>query len=70
MQPWKQAAANHGTADFTHDKRFEGRDEFGGPMILRAFSGGIVGISGCYDSELGQEYAEKMRKMQVFWHDP
>lgn len=64
MQPWK------GRTDFAKEKRFDGQDEFGRPMILQAFSGGIVGISGCFDSELGQEYAEKMRKTQVFWHDP
>lgn len=63
MQAWK------GTVDFAKEKRFEGKDEFGRPMILRFFSDGILGVSGCYDSELGREYAEKMRKMQVFWHD-
>ncbi|MBW8888168.1 MAG: hypothetical protein JF616_10475 [Fibrobacteres bacterium] len=69
MNPWKFSAPGR-AADFTLEKRYQGEDEFGRPMILRAFSDGILGISGCYDSDLGQEYAEKMRKMQVFWHDP
>jgi len=70
MKPWKGAAAFNGAADFEKEKRYQGQDEFGRPMILRFFSDGILGISGCYDSELGQEYVEKMQKMQVFWHDP
>jgi hypothetical protein len=70
MKPWKGPAPLGETGNFALEKRYQGADEFGRPMILRAFSDGILGISGCYDSELGQEYAEKMRKMQVFWHDP
>jgi hypothetical protein len=75
MRPWKAvvgggAAADDGFTVFRREMRFDGHDEFGRPMILRAFSDGILGISGCYDSVLGEEYAEKMRKMRVFWHDP
>lgn len=69
MKPWKGNTLS-GAAGFQKEKRFQGEDEFGRPMIVRSFSDGILGISGCYDSLLGQEYAEKMRKMQVFWHDP
>ncbi len=64
MHSWK------GRVDSGKDWRFEGEDEFGRPMILGFLSGGIVGFSGCFDSEKGREYVEKMRKMQVFWHDP
>jgi hypothetical protein len=70
MKPWKGNGALGVAADFEREKSYQGEDEFGRPMILRSFSGGILGISGCYDSDLGQEYAEKMRKLQVFWHDP
>jgi hypothetical protein len=51
-------------------KRFAGLDAFGRPLLLRLFPEGIWGVSGCFDSQLAEEYAEKMRKMQVFWHDP
>jgi len=64
---WTQ---ENGFLGFGKEKEFQGRDAFGQPLILRIFRGGILGFSGCYDSNLGQEYAEKMRKMQVFWHDP
>jgi hypothetical protein len=52
------------------DGSFTGQDEFGRPILLRKYSEGIFGISGCFDSELSQQYAEKMGKMREFWHDP
>lgn len=49
---------------------FEGRDEFGRPIFLDHFAEGMLGISGCYDPFWTREYAEKMRKTQVFWKNP
>jgi hypothetical protein len=62
-----------GRTEFGKEKRnggFIGEDEFGHPLILRIFPEGILGFSGCYDSVLTREYAEKMQKMRFFWHDP
>jgi hypothetical protein len=52
------------------DGNYMGQDEFGRPILFRKFSEGIFGISGCFDPELTRQYAEKMRKMKEFWHDP
>ncbi len=49
---------------------FRGEDAFGNPVILKVFPDGILGFSGCFDSVLSQEYAEKMQKMRSFWHNP
>jgi hypothetical protein len=49
---------------------FIGEDRFGDPVILKVFPDGILGISGCFDSQLAQEYVEKMQKMRFFWHNP
>ena len=67
MRYWK--GPNH-FGNSGEDGSFTGQDEFGRSMLLRKYSDGIFGISGCFDSELSQEYAEKMRKMREFWHDP
>lgn len=67
MRAWK--GQNH-FGNSGEEGSFTGEDEFGRPILLRKYSGGIFGISGCFDSELGQQYAEKMGKMREFWHDP
>ncbi len=50
--------------------RFIGLDEFRRPMIFWVFSEGVMGFSGCFDPLLAGEYAEKMEKTKVFWHNP
>ena len=62
-----------GEVDSTHsgrEWRFKGVDEFRRPMIFGFFSEGVAGFSGCFDPLLAQEYIEKMKKTQVFWHKP
>lgn len=67
MLPWK------GRSDSLEAGRhwqFRGEDEFRRPMIFWVFSGGVAGLSGCFDPVLEKEYVEKMEKTQVFWHKP
>jgi hypothetical protein len=49
---------------------FQGEDALGYPIVLKVFPEGVLGFSGCFDSVLTQEYAEKMQKMRFFWHNP
>lgn len=58
------------TLDWGRELRFRGWDEFRRPLILWSIPQGLMGISGCFDPVLAQEYAEKMKKTAVFWPDP
>lgn len=67
MAPWK---GRRETRKSGKEWIFEGRDEFDHPILIENRDAGILGFSGCWDRELVRDYAEKMRKMQVFWHNP
>jgi hypothetical protein len=50
--------------------RFRGVDGLGRPMNFWIFKGGFLGVEGCFDPKLAEEYAEKMKKMAVLMETP
>jgi hypothetical protein len=58
------------TLDWGREIHFQGWDEFRRPLIFWIFSDGVIGFTGCYDTLLAQEYAEKMEKIGILWPKP
>lgn len=59
---WKGRAD---TVAWPREIHFRGRDEFRQPLVFIAFSSGVMGFSGCFDSVLTDQTLEKMKKMNV-----
>jgi hypothetical protein len=71
VQSWLRAW--EGTVDtlkWSRDMRFSGFTELEHPLEFWIFKGGYVGVEGCFDTVLAQEYAEKLRKMTVLLGNP
>jgi hypothetical protein len=58
------------TLNWGRELHFKGRDEFRRPLIFWFFSEGVMGFSGCSDSVLAEEYAQKLQKTAVLWPEP
>ncbi|MEO6095032.1 MAG: hypothetical protein ABIW76_04930 [Fibrobacteria bacterium] len=58
------------TLAFSREIHFQGVDEFRRPLIFWIFLEGVMGFSGCFDTILSQEYAEKMEKSLILWPKP
>jgi hypothetical protein len=58
------------TLEWGGEWRFRGRDDLGRPMNFWIFKGGFLGVEGCFDPELAEEYAEKMKKMAILLETP
>jgi hypothetical protein len=67
LSAWK---GHHESSKNGQSREFVGEDGLGYPIILKVFPEGILGFSGCFDSQLSQEYVQKMLKMRFFWHNP
>ncbi len=52
------------------DIHFSGQNGVHEPLLFWGFSTGIFGVIGCYDPEMALAYAEKMKKMMIFWKTP
>lgn len=58
------------TLKWGREKHFTGTLVDGKPLVFWIFRGGFLGVLGCYDPKLAQEYAEKLKKTTVLWADP
>lgn len=58
------------TLKWSGEWRFSGVQDPPLPLVFWIFKGGYLGVSGCFDDFLAQEYAEKMKKMAVLASDP
>jgi hypothetical protein len=58
------------TLNWGREIRFKGQDDFHRPLIFWLFSEGVMGFSGCSDSVLAEEYAQKLQKTAVLWPNP
>jgi hypothetical protein len=58
------------TLEWGGEWRFRGVDGLGRPLNFWVFEGGYLGVEGCFDPKLAEEYAEKMKKMAILLETP
>lgn len=66
-------SARQGRADtlkWGREIHFSGILSDGKPVIFWIFKGGVLGVWGCYDPVLAQEYAEKLKKTTILLEKP
>lgn len=67
IEAWKgQTTRNR----WSGNRRFSGVQEQNRPLLFWIFKGEFLGVMGCYDPKLSQEYVEKMEKMMVLVPNP
>jgi hypothetical protein len=50
--------------------RFQGWDELQRPLVFWVFPEAVIGVEGCFDTELALDYTRKMEKMRAMWTEP
>lgn len=67
LRTWK---GQKDTLGWTREMHFSGVQDLNRPLLFWLFKGGFLGVAGCYDQNLAQEYAEKLKKMALITHKP